>query len=212
MSRVTESLNAQKKHHDKGCTMIKEMTDFYLSGNTNMFNVTLYNYITYVESLTINARNLPALAAMPEHREFVAEALVEAHEIEISITAKNWINIKMPSLLPGKMLNAKKQFSFAPLFYALERFKEDRGKLPFFSESIIAIRHIYARDKPLSLIRDNDNVDTKIVVDVIKTFFLPDDNGLICSHFYDSKLGAKNMTDIYVFPRHDFDAWWQRHC
>ena len=212
MSKVTEALDFQEKHHEKGCKMIKTMTDFYLSGNTNMFNAALYEYITHMENSAIDARNLPALAAMPTHKEFLTEALAEAHEIEINITTENWINIKMPCLLPGKMLKAKKEFSFSPLFHTLENFKLERKNLPFYPESVIAIRHIYSRDKPLGLVRDNDNVDTKIVVDVIKTFFLPDDNGLICSHFYDSKLGRENMTDIYIFPRHDFENWWEKHC
>jgi len=208
MSKVTEYLESQEKAHERACGIIKNMKDFYTVGNTGMYNVTLYEYITHMEGLAIDARNLPELSAMPEHQAFLTEALLEAHDIQISITPEDWIHIEMPCLLPGKMLRSKKDFSFYPLFRALEVFKSDRGLLPQYPESVIAIRHIYDRNKPLGMIRDNDNVDTKIVVDVLKTFFLPDDNGLICSHFYDSKLGAKNMTNIYIFPRYDFEKWW----
>ena len=42
---------------------------------------------------------------------------------------------------------------------------------------------------------------------MIALFFLRDDSAYICSHFYYSKAGEQNRTNVYVVPDTDFVKW-----
>ena len=211
MSNMMDELNKQNTRLQENGKMVGQLTGFYENRQPELFNAALINYIAHCERLAINARNFPALYGSRDAKDILEAALNDAHEITIDVTSEGWVHIQMPSLIPGKPTSYKKRFLYSPLLHAMKRFLED-GERPHFMESVIAIRHVYDRHKSLGLVRDQDNVDVKTVVDAIKVTMLPDDNGLCCSHFYDAKLGEKNMTDIYVLPRSDFSDWWEKHC
>jgi len=211
MSNMKDELNKQATRIQENGKMIEQLNGFYENRQPELFNAALINYIAHCERLAINARNYPALFGHRDAVQIVEESLADAHEIIIRTTSENWINIQMPSLCPGAATKYKKLFLYSPLLNALNRFAEDyTGQR--MGESIIAIRHIYDRKRSIGLMRDQDNVDVKTVVDSIKVAFLKDDNGFLCSHYYDAKFGEKNMTDIYVLPRSDFGDWWEKHC
>ena len=43
------------------------------------------------------------------------------------------------------------------------------------------------------------------VVDAIAMFFLVDDTPLECRHYYCSASGEKEMTEVYIVPREEFE-------
>jgi len=211
MSTMMDELKKQQQKILENSRLSEKLTNLYEERKPELFNLALMDYISDCERLAINARNFPALYGNRDATLILEESLADAHEIEIETTYENWIHIRMSSLCPGKASKHKKSFLYAPLLNALNCFAENFNR-ERMAESVIAIRHIYDKKRALGFLRDQDNVDVKTVVDCIKSALLVDDNGFLCSHFYDAKFGSKNMTDIYILPRSDFGDWWEKHC
>ena len=207
--KATEFLHKHEEKLQKNIAVFNQLQGYFNTNQIENYNKMIGKYISNSEKLTIDARKIPELTGVKSHGKILEKAISEAHDIKISLTDEGFVNIKMPCLLPGKASKNKKEFVFFPLLYAITSFAKTLKSSDVIVNSVIAIRHIYSENKSMGIIRDNDNVDTKIVVDIIKSSFLFDDNGLICSHFYDSKFGNDDMTDIYVLPREDFSKWWE---
>ncbi len=53
-------------------------------------------------------------------------------------------------------------------------------ELPRYEQTTVCFVHVVGRDVPLRQVRDHDNIKTKQIIDVLSTFVLLDDNGLLC--------------------------------
>lgn len=132
-----------------------------------------------------------------------------ADEMEIRITETGGIvEIELPCLLPHRR---KKQTGIItePLYTALSRFVSSRDS-PFvrFEHCVICIAHMY--DKTLfgkGRNRDHDNIEIKGIIDVINTFLLTDDNGILCDIFNKSEFSDRDLTRISVMKKDMFSEW-----
>ena len=84
--------------------------------------------------------------------------------------------------------------------YALDNFQSRTMYQADYARATIAVRHVYANNTPLGMIRDHDNIETKAMIDTIKSHFLPDDNGMFLNLFFTAGFGQRNGTEIVLLP------------
>ena len=60
-------------------------------------------------------------------------------------------------------------------------------------------------------IRDYDNLEEKQLLDVLSTFVMADDTGLLCDAYNTAALGEKDCTRISVMEKKRFPAWLAEH-
>ena len=53
--------------------------------------------------------------------------------------------------------------------------------------------------------RDHDNIEINAVSDIVALFVMVDDNPHVCEHYYASKSGEKNRTEVFVLSKRDLE-------
>ena len=72
---------------------------------------------------------------------------------------------------------------------------------------MICIIHTYSRENPVSRICDYDNLESKQVLDVLASFLLVDDSGLLCDVYHTTESGAQDETRIILMEKTMFPDW-----
>jgi hypothetical protein len=116
------------------------------------------------------------------------------------------MEITLPVLLPKRKWRQNTEFLSGPLHFAFSHFA-DGHKMPHFAESAVCFMYIYDRSKPTRRVRDYDNLECKQVLDVINSFVLADDTGLLCDVFHTTTLGESDCTKVFVMDRAGFPKW-----
>lgn len=76
------------------------------------------------------------------------------------------------------------------------------GKFKIYDERVVLFfNNIYTDAK---FFIDSDNVDTKIITDIIASYVLIDDNPMWCSHYVSAEIGDNNHSEVYVIPESKF--------
>ena len=157
------------------------------------------------ESVTLKTRALPAYTGHPQAEVMVQKTMEEAVSIEMGFTEEGWFCLRMPILLPRKEKSSR-SYLRGSLYPALERFTCGKPKIRY-RNCVLIFRHVYDHNRPEREYRDHDNIELNTVVDAIAMFFLVDDTPLECRHYYCSASGEKEMTEVYIVPRADFESW-----
>ena len=157
------------------------------------------------ESVALKTRALPAYTGHPQAEAMIQELIAEAVPVEMGFTDEGWFSLRMPILLPRKEKSSR-SYLRGFLYPALERFSHGKGKIRY-RNCVLIFRHVYDRNRPEREHRDHDNIELNAVVDAIAMFFLVDDTPLECRHYYCSAAGEKEMTEVYIVPREDFESW-----
>ena len=157
------------------------------------------------ESVALKTRALPAYTGHPQAEVMVQKAMEEAVPIEMGFTEEGWFCLRMPILLPRKEKSSR-SYLRGLLYLALERFTCGKPKIRY-QNCVLIFRHVYDHNRPEREYRDHDNIELNTVVDAIAMFFLVDDTPLECRHYYCSASGEKEMTEVYIVTRADFESW-----
>ena len=157
------------------------------------------------ESVALKTRALPAYTGHPQAEVMVQKAMEEAVPIEMGFTEEGWFCLRMPILLPRKEKSSR-SYLRGFLYSAFEKFSHGKEKIRY-RNCVLIFRHVYDHNRPEREYRDHDNIELNTVVDAIAMFFLVDDTPLECRHYYCSASGEKEMTEVYIVPREDFDCW-----
>ena len=157
------------------------------------------------EGVTLHVRSLPGHTGHPMAREHLRSAIREAVPVELGFTEQGWFCLRMPMLLPRKEKSSR-SYLRGFLYPALEEFTANLEpiRLP---NCVMIFRHVYDHRRPEREYRDHDNIELNTVVDAIAMFFLVDDTPLECRHYYCSASGEKEMTEVYIVPREEFESW-----
>jgi hypothetical protein len=189
--------------------LCEELSMFMPRGDMKLYNSKLEELIVNCEKTANRMRGLPFRFGMPGSDQFVADALIEGHDVKIDLVQPKWLRIQMPCLIPRKVSSIKSTFIFEPLFCALEKFKKQhRYGVLRYDSCVLIIRHLFDRNMPPRYIADNDNLDIKLVQDLLKANFFSDDNSVKCVNFFEGIMSDKNSTEIFIIPQEDFDKWW----
>lgn len=77
---------------------------------------------------------------------------------------------------------------------------------PDFSQGncVVVINSIYAKPE---LVRDNDSVEISAIINVLKTHFLKDDDGLHLSVYRMGSISDRHETEVYLMQQSEFVRW-----
>lgn len=117
------------------------------------------------------------------------------------------LHITMPSLLPKRAINSQDLSYIRQTWYNAFYEQFQKGKFKVYEDAVaICIFQYYDE---LTAMRDDDNTESKVLVDLIATFSLIDDNPNWCSKFFHSFKSDYNHTEIFVVPKSQFISFLQ---
>lgn len=127
--------------------------------------------------------------------------------LEINIQNNDGIlEITLPCLLPKVRQHHSSDYLLDPLYYKLGEYAQNH-ELPRFRHCVFCFSHIYDEELPACRVRDYDNLETKQILDVIATFIMEDDTGLLCDAYNSTETGETDCTRISVMDKERFSAW-----
>ena len=116
------------------------------------------------------------------------------------------LEITLPCLLPKRKQRQSTEFLLEPMYFILSRYA-DKGELPKFSHCVVCFSHIYSHELPQKRVRDYDNLELKQLLDVISTFIMADDSGILCDAYNTTEIGEYDCTRISVMAKDRFPTW-----
>lgn len=116
------------------------------------------------------------------------------------------LEITLPCLLPKRKKRQSTEFLIDPLYFTLSQYSDSH---PFkrFKHCVVCFSHIYSEDFPKQNIRDYDNLELKQLLDVIATFIMEDDTGLLVDAYNTTEIGTADCTRISVMDKEHFSKW-----
>lgn len=120
------------------------------------------------------------------------------------------MQITLPSLLPKRKQQRNTEFLIDPFYFAFSQYA-DTNQIQKYRECIVCFSHVYSKELPSRRIRDYDNIELKQILDVIATFIMLDDNGLLCDAYNTTELGDEDCTRISVMDKSLFPKWLDMH-
>ena len=114
--------------------------------------------------------------------------------------------ITLPCLLPKRKQHQSTEFLIDPLYFTLSQYA-DKNMLPMYQHCVVCFSHIYSVDLPSNHIRDYDNLEMKQLLDVLATFIMEDDTGLLVDAYNTTEIGETDCTCISVMDRIRFPRW-----
>ena len=119
---------------------------------------------------------------------------------------KGILEITLPCLLPKRKKRQSTEFLIDPLYFTLSQYS-DSHPLKRFKHCVVCFSHIYSADFPKQNVRDYDNLELKQLLDVIATFIMEDDTGLLVDAYNTTEIGESDCTRISVMEKDGFTKW-----
>lgn len=205
MSRFTQTMSRTGAILESMTRRLQKIQELYETGMYQACQVQLLRLEESAEQLTLLTRALPCYTGARSAPDDVAKILKEAIPVRIGFTRESWFCLRIPLLLPKKQ-SGSVNYLRGFLYPAMEEFF--RGKpLIRYPNCVLIYRHVYAKDYPERQYRDHDNIEINLVSDTVALYTMPDDNPLVCNHFYCSAAGDPERTEVYVVPQRDFPQW-----
>ncbi len=79
--------------------------------------------------------------------------------------------------------------------------------LPHYRDCVVCFTQVYDQSLPTRRVRDYDNLEEKQLLDVLATFVMADDCGLLCDAYNTAVLGEKDCTRISIMEKSRFPLW-----
>lgn len=203
MNKRTQELSAWAAKQLEGT--IKHLEKALENGRNNydvIANSELLRAEKKAENTVVVLRNLPFCSGADNPETKVRMNIFDAFPCKLGYTEEGWFCLRMPLLLPKKE-GGNTWYIRGSLLPYLESFF--RSRIPHkYSDCVIVFHHIYDENRTENRWRDHDNIETKTVTDLLGLYLMPDDNPLICDHYYCSSRGKSDSTEVYIIPRGDF--------
>lgn len=116
------------------------------------------------------------------------------------------LEITLPCLLPKRKQRQSTEFLIDPLYFTLSQYA-DNHQLPKFKHCVVCFSHIYSEDLSHRRIRDYDNLELKQLLDVLSTYIMEDDTGLLVDAYNTTEIGETDCTRISVMDKEYFSKW-----
>lgn len=116
------------------------------------------------------------------------------------------LEITLPCLLPKRKQRQSTEFLIDPLYFTLSQYS-DCNKLPKFRQCVVCFSHVYSEEYHNRRVRDYDNLELKQLLDVLSTFIMEDDNGLLVDAYNTTEIGERDCTRISVMSKERFSKW-----
>ena len=182
-------LNTLIKSLDETKRMAMSM---YQENSETEFRKHYLNLAMQMEKLTNQTRIATVMDADIDRRHYIATV---KDELNITVRDLNGrIGISMPYLLPKNRSVDSENYIIEPLVCALQGYIEKHHPEKI-RHALVIIRSVYTDDNK-KLLRDNDNIEIRHVINIISTMLLVDDNMLdilLCS-----RVGKTTHTEIII--------------
>lgn len=156
------------------------------------------------ELITCRLRHLIYVSTNVKKTDYLASAgVVQGIEIQCE---DGVLEITLPCLLPKRKQRKSTEFLIDPLYFTLSSYA-DNHSLPHFEECVVCFSHVYDRELSSRRIRDYDNLELKQILDIVSTFVMVDDTGLLCDAYNTTELGESDCTRITVMEKERFTEW-----
>lgn len=193
--------------------MLNIISDFKcksIVADSKIANYYALKLINLSEKVCLSIRSIPHYIDCDysdgyENFQQINEQIANAWDIKICYTKQGWLHIKLPVMLP-KIKQHNIQVIALPLQISLKHFFENKNmdkKIP----SVICYCHVYSKEASPSRFLDHDNVETKVITDIITDFTLYDDGPQFLNHYHCSEIGKYSHTEIFIVPQNEFDQW-----
>ena len=116
------------------------------------------------------------------------------------------LDITLPCLLPKRKKRQSTEFLVDPLYFTLSQYY-DSHPTKRYNHCVVCFSHVYSKDFPKQNIRDYDNLELKQLLDVIATFIMEDDTGLLVDAYNTTEVGDIDCTRISVMDKERFKNW-----
>ena len=182
-------LNTLIKSLDETKRMAMSM---YQEDSETEFRKHYLNLAMQMEKLTNQTRIATVLDADIDRRHYIATVKDELNIIVRDLNGR--IGISMPYLLPKNRSVDSESYIIEPLVCALQGFIEKHHPEKI-RHALVIIRSVYTDDNK-KLLRDNDNIEIRHVINIISTMLSVDDNMLdilLCS-----RVGKTAHTEIII--------------
>ena len=93
-----------------------------------------------------------------------------------------------------------------PLYFTLSQYA-DSHKLPRYKQCVVCFSHIYSEELHNRRVRDYDNLELKQLLDVLSTYIMEDDSGLLVDAYNTTEIGETDCTRISVMDKNRFSRW-----
>lgn len=158
------------------------------------------------ELITCRLRHLIYGTTVIKKSEYLASAgVVQGIEIKCE---DGIIEITLPCLLPKRKQRKSSEFLIDPLYFTLNSYVCNHS-VPHFKECVVCFSHVYDGDIP-SRARDYDNLEMKQLLDVISSFVMVDDTGLLCDAYNTTEKGTADCTRITIMEKERFGEWFEK--
>ena len=202
----TDDISTLKKLSSTFSEKLSEAENLLHSGNITDSSKEILEAEMISEEIVNGARLLPS-TIFNFNKEIDTELkdnIIETLDIKIYyIFDGDGLYIKIPRLLPKKN-GGNPIYIRTSLAIALDNFFKENAKLKFKNPSTIIFKHNYNRERPENELRDHDNIELNVVVDLIAMHFLLDDSPYLLRHYYFSSEANADSTEIFVVPNDQF--------
>ena len=89
------------------------------------------------------------------------------------------LEVTLPCLLPKRKQRQSDEFLLDPLYFVLDQYAREHP-LPYYRDCVVCFAQVYDRALPDRRIRDYDNLSEKQLLDLLSSFVMADDTGLLC--------------------------------
>ncbi len=159
------------------------------------------------ELITCRLRHLIYSTTGVKKSEYLASAgVVQGIEIKCE---DGILEITLPSLLPKRKQRRSTEFLVDPLYFTLSSYA-DNHNLPRFKECVVCFSHVYDEKLSSRRVRDYDNYELKQLLDVISSFVMEDDTGILCDAYNTTEIGTSDCTRITIMTKECFPEWYKK--
>ena len=116
------------------------------------------------------------------------------------------LEITLLCLLPKRKQRRSTEFLIDPLYFTLSSYVCNH-KVPHFKDCVVCFAHVYDESMPSTRIRDYDNLELKQLLDVVSSFVMLDDSGLLCDAYNTTEWGTTDCTRMTIMPKERFPKW-----
>lgn len=116
------------------------------------------------------------------------------------------LEITLPCLLPKRKQRQSTEFLIDPMYFTLSQYAVS-NRLPKFKQCVVCFSHIYSEEHHNRRVRDYDNLELKQLLDVLSTFIMEDDTGLLVDAYNTTEVGETDCTRISIMEKDRFTRW-----
>ena len=118
------------------------------------------------------------------------------------------LEITLPCLHPKRKQRQSTEYLLDPFTAALSQYAKS-NPMPRLRHCVVCFSLVYNRDLPERRVRDYDNLELKQFLDVVASFLMTDDSGLLCDAYNTTEIGESDGTRISVMDSGQFSIWLQ---